>query len=398
MVALIQAGTSALLIAFGSALVLSYGSDAQPFWSMFAGGVTITICWYYAHTLPVTWRLPEFWLAPIAGIWAPVFAWPHDLRWPVIGSVLALIGVGISGLWQNVARHRQNVEARRTREKLLESDFLDHVRGTLAIVASDEAVRANANLSALYESQRIVKHADVELRGVLNRIQLAAHERDTINWLFGQMDDAYQHLQRMTVQHDQLNVDYFAACERAAERSSSAFPHATISVDPTMRFASTNVSPLGTVVLEDSSVRGRFVGGVEGLELCIASLVRTAVKAGALKVQLRAHHTNRITAVEITDDGPGIPQDVVESLRHMDGRQHTTLWTCKRMALACGGDLHYHPMLLGTRVEIVVDKVGDWPRTPIGWDGTALDTPDLSDLWIDDEDTPSGLVHKAGKE
>jgi PAS domain S-box-containing protein len=103
-----------------------------------------------------------------------------------------------------------------------------------------------------------------------------------------------------------------------------------------------------------------FVEGVPWLRAAIAALVENAVVHGSDSpdVEVSASRRQDCVAVEVADDGPGIPQSVrgpVFEDSDITQLQHNTgigLWLARWVAEACGGHLGYQRCDGWTRVRL----------------------------------------------
>ena len=85
---------------------------------------------------------------------------------------------------------------------------------------------------------------------------------------------------------------------------------APVALAPLVREAAETARPPGSAIRMDNDVDPAVLVRADRIQLfrVLTNLLRNAAEAGARNVRISAHHENTTLAVEITDDGPGLPE------------------------------------------------------------------------------------------
>jgi signal transduction histidine kinase len=200
------------------------------------------------------------------------------------------------------------------------------------------ALWRNARLAALGTVVAKVSH---DLRGILTPALLTA-ERLQLN-----SDPRVQRAGEILVQAVDRAADMVRRTLDYAREGPPPLDLAPIALAPLVSEAAETARPLGRVLRLNNAIDPAILVRADRIQLfrVLANLMRNAAEAGARNVRIAAHYDRPAIAIEITDDGPGLPEKVrAELFRPFAGstRRGGTglgLAIARDLMVAHGGDI-----------------------------------------------------------
>jgi len=165
------------------------------------------------------------------------------------------------------------------------------------------ALWRNARLAALGTVVAKVSH---DLRGILTPALLSA-ERLQLN-----ADPRVQRAGEILVQAIDRAADLVRRTLDYAREGPPPLELAPVALAPLVSEAAETARPLGSVLRLTNDVDPSILVRADRIQLfrVLTNLLRNAAEAGARTVRISAHHYNPTIAIEVTDDGPGLPEKV----------------------------------------------------------------------------------------
>jgi len=411
---LVQSGTILLLVGYGSflsaELFYTHGSlnlRAQG-WGMASASVTLLVCWVYGFTLNSHWSIPEFTGAIILATMAPIIFYPLPWYQATFQTFIAVFGHLSLGYWQ-WSRVQTRIELNDMRKAI------EHERGAYNIVQANLAKIASGAVSRSADSTRILWEAHEKTQRVhekwgpyIRACAITDEQKSTIESYLQSLSNAVGIIYQGPTDWDlSVSMNYAEACFAATKHIKRGFPKVDVDVAdgpvlPDVEVSEELQERLETLGFDPSlrqphAVHGMFIGGVDGLALCLALIARSAIRVGASKVLLASGETDTHWWASVSDNGPGMPRNVIRDLysRGDQGQQHVSMWTVARLSEACGGKLSFDPLAQGTRVTISVEKTRAIRRPQSATDDILEDIrgPDLFNDSIYDIDGPDEDPH-----
>jgi signal transduction histidine kinase len=163
------------------------------------------------------------------------------------------------------------------------------------------ALWRNARLAALGTVVAKVSH---DLRGILTPALLTA-ERLELN-----ADPRVQHAGEILVTAVDRAADLVRRTLDYAREGPPPLDLAPVAMAPLVREAAETARPPGSSLHMDNDVDPAILVRADRIQLfrVLTNLLRNAAEAGARSVRISAHQENTMLAVEIADDGPGLPE------------------------------------------------------------------------------------------
>ena len=165
------------------------------------------------------------------------------------------------------------------------------------------ALWRNARLAALGTVVAKVSH---DLRGILTPALLTA-ERLQLN-----ADPRVQRAGEILVKAVDRAADLVRRTLDYAREGPPPLDLAPVALAPLVGEAAETARPSGSTMRLDNDVDPAILVRADRIQLfrVLTNLLRNAAEAGARSVRVSAHHDNTTLAVEIADDGPGLPEAV----------------------------------------------------------------------------------------
>lgn len=169
------------------------------------------------------------------------------------------------------------------------------------------ALWRNARLAALGTVVAKVSH---DLRGILTPALLTA-ERLQLN-----ADPRVQHAGEILVKAVDRAADLVRRTLDYAREGPPPLDLGTVALAPLVREAAETAGPPGNAMRVINDVDPALLARADRIQLfrVLSNLLRNAAEAGGRSVRISAHHDNTTLAVEIADDGPGLPEGVRSDL------------------------------------------------------------------------------------
>ncbi len=169
------------------------------------------------------------------------------------------------------------------------------------------ALWRNARLAALGTVVAKVSH---DLRGILTPALLSA-ERLQLN-----ADPRVQRAGEILVQAVERAADLVRRTLDYAREGPPPLDFAPVALAPLVSEAAETARPPGSALRLHNIVNSTIVVRADRIQLfrVLSNLMRNAAEAGARSVRISAHHDNPTLAIEISDDGPGLPEPVRSDL------------------------------------------------------------------------------------
>jgi signal transduction histidine kinase len=163
------------------------------------------------------------------------------------------------------------------------------------------ALWRNARLAALGTVVAKVSH---DLRGILTPALLTA-ERLELN-----ADPRVRHAGEILVTAVDRAADLVRRTLDYAREGPPPLDLAPVALAPLVREAAETARPLGSALRMDNDVDPAILVRADRIQLfrVLTNLLRNAAEAGARSVRISARQENTMLAVEIADDGPGLPE------------------------------------------------------------------------------------------
>ena len=169
------------------------------------------------------------------------------------------------------------------------------------------ALWRNARLAALGTVVAKVSH---DLRGILTPALLTA-ERLELN-----ADPRVQHAGEILVKAVDRAADLVRRTLDYAREGPPPLDFAPVALASLVREAAETARPSGSAIRFENDVDPAILVRADRIQLfrVLTNLLRNAAEAGARSVRISAHQENTMLAVEIADDGPGLPEAVRNDL------------------------------------------------------------------------------------
>jgi signal transduction histidine kinase len=165
------------------------------------------------------------------------------------------------------------------------------------------ALWRNARLAALGTVVAKVSH---DLRGILTPALLTA-ERLQLN-----TDPRAQRAGEILVQAIDRAADLVRRTLDYAREGPPPLELAPVALAPLVSEAAETARPMGSTLRLTNDIDPSILVRADRIQLfrVLTNLLRNAAEAGARTVRISAHHYNPTIAIEVADDGPGLPEKV----------------------------------------------------------------------------------------